>query len=206
MDSACDQVGAGGCPSWPMDGQLKWDCWNVRRDVPLFAGRSPARPAPIRVSCGPSPELSRIGVVSGPGVRSRVVMEAGRGHRLSRWVAVVRVRAGSGACRGPGLTAGCGPTVRRRGAGCPRARGVQVPRVDLATIGRCGWRPGPRVRVAAAFWAGRGPGVRPRPFGLARTAARFHDGCTLTVPGACRRCSVPVECRFRVWLVQDRGS
>ena len=40
----------------------------------LFAGRSPARPAPIRVSRGPSPELSRIGVVSGPGVRSRVVM------------------------------------------------------------------------------------------------------------------------------------
>ena len=162
---------------------LKWDYW-MFGGMCSVCGSLAARPATIRVTRGPSPELSRVGVVGGPGVHSRVGMEAGRGPPA------LGVQSGCPCpCRvqrvpRPGLTARCGLTFRGRGAGCLRARGVPVPRVDghLETV----WLDG-LVHVAVAFrgrtWSGAVVRVpsgwrEPRPDSTTGVPWRFRGRAT----------------------------
>jgi hypothetical protein len=75
----------------------------------------------------------------------------------------------------------------------------------MVIIGRCGGRPGP------CGCGGPRPDVarsgRPSPFGCGKCRGPvirrvWPDGSGGVLQGAC----VPVECRFPVWLDQDRGS
>ena len=83
----------------------------------------------------------------------------------------------------PGLTACSGLTVGGRGEGSLRAREVQVRRLVGHHMG--GVADG-LVHVAVAVRGRRWSWAVVRvPSGVASAVARLHDGCGLTVPGAC---------------------